>query len=200
MDIVEINATNVSEFAEDIARIHMTAYSRGHFTSTFGLRKLAEYNRFLVLNSDISLAAVDGRGLLGFIISGEAVSRGVSAFIRENRAFLVGRMLARPAFLFEKLHSAIRATLFPRRPSSASYRLLSIATAPTAQSGGVGALLLADLEARLRTRGVARYGLSVLTRNDRAVAFYLRNGFLHEKDEMGSTYFRKDLSTPSSGG
>jgi ribosomal protein S18 acetylase RimI-like enzyme len=53
---------------------------------------------------------------------------------------------------------------------------------------------LAAIEARLRKRGIERYGLSVLAKNTRAVAFYRRHGFSLEKEELGSAYFCKQLT------
>jgi ribosomal protein S18 acetylase RimI-like enzyme len=194
MEIVEITPDEAPYFAREAAKIHLAAYSRGHFTSTFGLPKLTEYNARLIANSEFSLAAVEGGRMLGFLVSGEHVSRGVSEFISDNRLFLIGRMLIHPLFLFEKVLWTIRARISSHRPSSARYRLLSIATAPEAQSSGVGAALLAAIEARLRKRGIERYGLSVLAKNTRAVAFYRRHGFSLEKEELGSAYFCKQLT------
>ncbi|MXP40264.1 GNAT family N-acetyltransferase [Altererythrobacter soli] len=198
MEIVEITSGNVASYSAEVAKIHADAYSDGHFTSTFGLRKLAEYNRLLIENSDISLVAVEGNRVLGFLISGEAVSRGVSQFIRSHRGFLVTRLLAHPYFLLDKIRAKLKSAFAPPPTPVAKYRLLSIASAPSAQSRGVGAKLLAALEGRLRQRGIANYGLSVRAANTRAVTFYQSNGFVCEKEDSGSLYFRKSLGYSSS--
>jgi len=194
MEIVEIVEDSIPHFSYEAAKIHLAAYSGGHFTATFGSEKLAEYNARLMMNADIALAAVEDGSTLGFLIAGENVSRGVREFVRDNRLFLVGKMLARPRFLLEKGLWTIRARLSPHEPSSARYRLLSIAIAPDAQSSGIGGKLLVALEQRLRCRGISRYGLSVLLKNTRAANFYRRRGFTLEKEELGSAYFYKELA------
>lgn len=193
MKIVQINAEQAPALAPQIAAIHAASYSRDHFTATFGAEKLAEYNRLLIANSDVSIAALDGETVLGYIISGTSVGKGVSAFIGQNRAFLIGRFLANPRFIIEKLTWSVRNRISPQKPSLATYRLLSIATASGAQSSGVGRRLLGELERILKARNIHCYGLSVLTKNVRAIAFYKKNGFLLEKESNGSSYFTKDL-------
>lgn len=193
MVISEITGGNASSFAEDVARIHAAAYSHEHFSATFGFEKLKEYNLLLIENSDISLVALDEGRPVGFVISGTAVSRGVREFTRRNRPFLVRTLLSHPRFLFAKISGKLNGLFSSPAPSAAQYRLLSIATDPTAQSKGVGAALLAGLEQRLRERGVKRYGLSVRKGNPRAVEFYRRNGFAEEKEQTGSLYFTKEL-------
>lgn len=194
MIVTEITGDNASSVAEDVARIHADAYSREHFSATFGFDKLREYNLLLIENSDISLVAMDGVHAVGFVISGTGVSRGVSEFTRRNRAFLIRTLLCHPVFLLDKISGKLKAVFSRPAPSAARYRLLSIATDPKAQSKGVGAALLAALEQRLRERGVPRYGLSVRKGNPRAVEFYRRNGFTQEKEQTGSLYFVKELN------
>ena len=191
--VVAIGQEAISRAARQAAEIHLAAYSHGHFTSTFGLPKLTEYNAGLISHSDICLGALEGEKMLGFLISGENVSRGVAEFVRNNRWFLIRKLLSHPQFLFEKISFSVRARLVRTKPSKATYRLLSIAIDPRAQSSGIGGMLLAVLEEHLRARGVKRYGLSVLSKNPRAIAFYRRNGFELEKIELGSAYFSKDL-------
>jgi ribosomal protein S18 acetylase RimI-like enzyme len=194
MDIMEVTAANAPAFAQDIARIHASAYSAAHFSATFGPEKLRQYNLLLLQNSDISLVALEDGKPVGFIISGPSVSRGVRQFTRENRMYLVGRLLRHPQFLWAKLHGKLSSILHKPVPSTAHYRLLSIATDPSTQSRGVGAALIGALETRLTARGVKRYGLSVRMDNPRAVEFYQRNGFAVEKEQLGSLYYAKDLA------
>jgi len=192
--VVAIGQEDIQRAARQAAEIHLAAYSHGHFTSTFGLPKLAEYNAGLISHSDICLGALDGEKMLGFLIAGESVSRGVAEFVRNNRWFLIGKLVSHPQFLVEKVSFTMRARLARTKPSKATYRLLSIAIDPGAQSSGIGGMLVAALEERLRAKGLRRYGLSVLSKNARAIAFYSRHGFELEKVELGSAYFRKDLT------
>ncbi|WP_165899747.1 GNAT family N-acetyltransferase [Borborobacter arsenicus] len=170
----------------------MSAYSHGHFTSTFNHEKLKEYNRLLLDNSDISLVAVEDGRVVGFMISGEAVSRGVKEFTRQNRLYLIYKLLLRPDFLAAKAFGKLKSMASQSGPVT-RYRLLSIATDASAQSTGVGRQILAALEDKLRERGLDSYGLSVRLDNPRAVQFYQRNGFMVEREQPGALYFRKDL-------
>lgn len=194
MEIEEITAEDAPLFIKDIAKIHALSYSGAHFSATFGEAKLEEYNSLLVRNSDLSLVALEGVTPVGFIISGTALSRGVQQFTRENRLFLVGRLLRHPRFLVAKIYGKLSSAFRKNGPPTVHYRLLSIATSPSAQSKGIGTALLVALEERLAARGVKRYGLSVRIDNPRAVEFYRRNGFVVEKEQLGSLYFTKEIA------
>lgn len=161
METIEINSANAAQYAKDLGRIHAKAYSSDHFSAMFNPEKLAEYNLLLLQNSDISLVAVRDNTVLGFLISGTAVSRGVREFTRENRAYLVGVLLSHPKFMLAKIAGKLNSIASKQAPSKASYRLLSVAVDPSTQSKGVGAALLNALEQRLKIRNVQQYGLSV---------------------------------------
>jgi len=196
MDVIEVTAANASDFIEAIAEIHAGAYSKGHLTSTFDRAHLVEYNRMLIEESDLSVVALDQDRVVGFIIAGETVAVGVSRFIAANRGYLILRFLRHPQFLLSRVYWKIVTTVRAVEKSAATFRLLSIATSPQAQSRGVGGRMLAEFEAMLKRKGVSRYGLSVLSRNHRAIAFYQRNGFVVDMEQFGSTYFYKPLSGP----
>ncbi|RUM98892.1 GNAT family N-acetyltransferase [Pseudaminobacter arsenicus] len=192
MEIIQVTKENTALYLDGIAKVHMSAYSHGHFTSTFNHEKLKEYNRLLLDNSDISLVAVEDGRVVGFMISGEAVSRGVKEFTRQNRLYLIYKLLLRPDFLAAKAFGKLKSMASQSGPVT-RYRLLSIATDASAQSTGVGRQILAALEDKLRERGLDSYGLSVRLDNPRAVQFYQRNGFMVEREQPGALYFRKDL-------
>lgn len=193
MEVIEVTKNNTSLYLDGVVKAHKSAYSHGHFTSTFNYEKLKEYNRFLLENSDISLVAVEGDRVVGFVISGEAVSRGVKEFTQRNRLYLIYKLLLRPDFLAAKLIGKLKSMTSQAGPAVTRYRLLSIATDASAQSTGVGRQMLTALEDKLRGRGLDSYGLSVRLDNPRAVQFYQRNGFVVEKEQPGALYFRKDL-------
>lgn len=176
-----------------ISEIHASAYSVGHFTAGFSLAKLAEYNARLIETSDIAIIALDGDGVLGFIISGFAVSAGVRKFTADNRLWLAIQLLKRPSILLNKIVGLVQSKLNPTKPSDAKFRLLSIATLPGSQSKGVGAAMLKFLEQELLSRGVDLYGLSVKDSNIAAIRFYERHGFVKEKSYLGSSYYFKRI-------
>lgn len=178
-----------------IAAIHKNAYHNDHFTSTFSMRKLEEYYRFLIENSDLPLIAVNDQGdCVGFIISGTTISKGVQEFIRVNRAYLIGVMFRNPTFLIQKIYFKAYTLFKKSRPSSAKFRLLSISVNPEFQSTGVGGLMLKFFESRLANMNIDSYGLSVRSNNIRAVQFYINNGFVKEKEYLSTTYFYRDIT------
>jgi ribosomal protein S18 acetylase RimI-like enzyme len=184
---------NLENRKEQIAKIHLLAYSREHFTSSFNLNKLIEYNQKLVDASDLSLLAIENGEVVGFIIAGKKVSVGVSNFTNENRGWLMWQLIKRPNILFDKIVGMINIRLKPAQPSQAKFRLLSIAIKPGAQGKGCGAEMLNFFERELLSRGVNCYGLSVKNKNSGAIRFYERNGFLKEKEYLGSSYYVKNL-------
>lgn len=185
----KIDAAKITQMGE----IHSSAYSAGHFTAGFSLAKLSEYNARLIEASDITILAMDGDNVLGFVISGFTVSAGVKKFTADNRLWLIVQLLKRPSILLNKLLGLVQAKLNPSKPSSAKFRLLSIATLPGAQSKGVGAAMLKFLEQELLSRGVYLYGLSVKDSNIAATRFYERHEFFKEKSYLGATYYIKRI-------
>ena len=182
-----------ASIVSQVAAIHANAYSARHFTAGFSSVKLVEYNSRLIEASDLTILAIDGDGVLGFIISGYAVSAGVKKFTADNRLWLAFQLLQRPTIFFTKLWGLFRSKLNPVKPSNAKFRLLSIATIPGSQSKGVGAAMLNFLEQELMSKGVESYGLSVKDSNYAAIRFYERHGFVKEKSYLGSSYYIKEI-------
>jgi ribosomal protein S18 acetylase RimI-like enzyme len=192
MKIHIIEKTDINKICQ-IAGLHATAYSSAHFTAGFSTAKLAEYNSRLVEASDITIVAMDDDKMLGFIISGFSVSVGVRKFTADNRLWLAVQLFKRPRILFNKMVGFVQSRLNTSYPSSAKFRLLSIATMPGFQSKGVGAGMIKFLEQELLSRGVDLYGLSVKDSNIAATRFYERHGFIREKSYLGSSYYIKRI-------
>lgn len=193
MEILTIDVSNYQNYLGEIAAIHKHSYSNRHFTSSFSESKLREYNELLVRHSDLSLVAVSHDQVMGYLISGQSVSKGVTQFTITNRAYLIGRLAARPWVGLGKLRTLLFSTFIPQEKSLATYRLLSIATRADDQSRGVGTSLLTALEKQLAIRDIKMYGLSVRQENQRAIGFYERHGFRLEKVAFGSLYFIKNI-------
>ncbi|MDX1367221.1 N-acetyltransferase [Pseudomonas sp.] len=195
--LIILNERNVNEYLDGISMIHYGAYSKHHFTSCFNKEMLSRYYCFLVGSSDVSIVHLDDDGQVdGFVIAGESVGRGVSQFISAHRLYVVSVLLLNPTFLFEKMQSYL-VSKFKQSVSGSGiskFRLMSIAVSSDKQSKGVGAEMLDFFESVLKERGVSVYGLSVRKNNDRAMRFYVRNGFAVEKETNDSVYYFKGIS------
>ena len=201
MKIIELTAQNFSEYGREIAELHLNSYSKQHLTANFSVEKLEEYYRYLVEASELSIVSLDYSGnsnkpVLGFIVAGRTISRGVVQFLDSHRLYVLSVMLKNPVFIFEKIFSKLTAKFQKGNPSDAKFRLLSIAVKSDIQSHGIGHQMVEFFENTLIYRGISCYGLSVKSENIRAIKFYEKYGFVLEKEISGSKYFRKDLNTP----
>lgn len=189
-----INSENYKKYIDGIAETHDTAYDNNHLTSCFSLKKIKEYYSQLIVNSDISLLALDeGGSVIGFIISGENVSKGVGEFVKKNRFYLAMLLVSKPRFLIQKIIGRVQSYFIKSPPSNASFRLLSISVNSSKQSKGIGAFLITEFESMLVNRNFFEYGLSVRFINTRAVNFYIKHGFTLEKTSNGTAYMIKRL-------
>ncbi|KZR93744.1 ribosomal-protein-alanine N-acetyltransferase [Synechococcus sp. MIT S9509] len=177
-----------------IAGIHATAYSFEHFTASFSLDKLYEYNHCLIHASELTVLAVDNHQVVGFLIAGPAVGLGVKKFSKKNRIWLLFHLLSKPNVFIDKFIRVFLNIIRPPSPSKAPFRLLSIAINPAYQSNGVGRAMMNFFERQLLLRGQHCYGLSVKSSNAKAICFYERNGFVKEFDHFNSSYYIKNLS------
>lgn len=193
MEVLLIDRGTVDDIIAEIAKIHRLAYSKEHFTESFGSKKLIEYNQSLVRHADVTLVAMDGAKVAGFLIAGFRVSFGVKEFIRNNRLWLISRLAMQPSFFLQKASGILKSKFRKTTPSKAKFRLLSVAVDPAFQGSGVGRLLFSKLEDELQRRNIEIYGLSVRSINTHALDFYKKFGFSVEREEMGSIYLFKQL-------
>lgn len=187
---------NLGNYLDGVADVHYGAYSKRHFTSCFNKDLLAEYYRYLIDDCDIAFVHLDGRGVVdGFLVAGENVSKGVERFVSAHRKAVVLALLMHPVFLVEKVIYLLKAHLKKDKHvhGIARFRLMSIAVSSNQQSKGVGAAMLEYFEDWLRAENIPMYGLSVRKENQRAISFYVRNGFVLEKETKDSAYYRKQV-------
>jgi ribosomal protein S18 acetylase RimI-like enzyme len=84
--------------------------------------------------------------------------------------------------------------LTPPVPADCLYVSI-LAVAPHRRSGGTGAVLMAQVEAEARRRGVARVTLDVNRDNTRGRAFYRRLGFVEAEQRVSSSHDRRRVAT-----
>ena len=200
MDYREINSSEYDLYASQVADIHLEAYSLKHMTAHFSKKKIEEYYRCLTENCELFIIASETREetvsgqVVGFIVAGPNISKGVDLFLKDNRYYVLWLMLRNPSFLLQKTITIVRSKILKSKPSIANFRLLSIAVRDRDQSHGVGKGMLQFFEKILKGKGVSLYGLSVRNQNHRAVSFYKRNGFLMEKEVSRTRYYIRKVN------
>ena len=172
--------------ATDAARLHILGQP-GTFLTSLGPDVLGVLYRTLPMSAHaFGFAAVDPQrpaALLGFVsattstgaLFAELGTRRIRAFLPPlARCFarnpaLAGR--AAQTILYPFLHGTPGATGLP--PAE----LLSIMVEPAQRGRGIGALLVAALQAECRRRGIAALDVTVDAANAGAQRFYVTHGF-----------------------
>lgn len=133
----------------------------------------------------------------GFVVGAErSVCRQCKQrFMRTGLLRAAWETLWRPRALWPALRQTLRQLQLPTResPSSAEFRLLSIAVDDRVAGTGVGTSLVAAFEKQI-PQGWGVYGLSVRKDNLRAIRFYEKLGFQLEHQSDTEICFIKRLS------
>ena len=193
MDIILLNSKNAEKYLTQISELHKEAYSKEHFTASFSIKMLCEYYQLLIYYSDISLVAADGLSVVGFLISGVNVRKGVSAFTRKNWVYICAKLLIRPSQLIEKIMIWIAVRLHIKKKFETAYRLVSLAVRSDTKSKGIAAQLIGSLESMLLLLKISNYGISVRKNNMRAINFYKKLNFVQEDEFHNALYFSKSI-------
>jgi len=172
-----------------VSAVHIAAFPDSALTK-LGSGAVERYYRWQLEGPHecSALGIWTGLGLVGFCFGG--IFRGaLQGFLKENRAYLAGRILCRPWLLtnsiFRERFNAGWRSLRRRskkgnrapKPSIRSFGILSIAVHPDHAGTGFGKMLMAEAERQAVIRGFARMDLSVHPSNVVAVRFYERLGW-----------------------
>ena len=194
-----------------VAAVHLMAFPESALTmlGTEAVRRYYEWQ--LVGPHDVvALSALLDSELVGFCFGG--IFRGaMSGFVRKNRGFLIGHVLAHPYLVRNpifrdrlaagarvlKSHGKTQAPS-PRPPSQSLnyFGILAIAVHPGRQGLGIGKLLMAEAEDAARRQGFQEMGLTVNPGNHQAVEFYERlNWIRFSKDSAWTGHMKKSLAS-----
>jgi len=172
-----------------VTRIHIAAFPKSAL-GQLGKEAVRRYYKWQLQgpHNCVALGICQGKKLVGFCFAG--IFRGAfSGFLRENRNFLIWRVLLRPWLISnplfrERLTLALRS-LFRRSVPVAStvmyvknsFGILSIAVDPAVQGLGYGKQLILEVERAAGERGFVHLHLTVRVDNYRAVNFYEKLGW-----------------------
>jgi len=198
------------ENLSQVAEVHIRAFSESALTK-LGVEIVCRYYHWQLRGPHdcYAIAAFKGEQMLGFCFGG--VFRGaLGGFLQKNKKFLVWRVLLHPRLLLneifrDRLKTAFRSlrvfptmkkakkTPIPSNPVK-SFSILSIAVDPAIQTKGVGKMLMQAAEEEAVRRGYERMHLTVHPSNTKAVQFYLRVGWLKQKEDNWAGGMYKILS------
>jgi ribosomal protein S18 acetylase RimI-like enzyme len=184
----------------EIARIHIIAYSRNHFTTRLPEHVLQRYYRyFLQGGTQISLAlsiscaeAVQKEVIDGFAVYGVGIPDKIALFKKECLRHILIASLKNPlAASWKALKAALNSVAKKPPFPPANFLLLSIAVAP--QSRGVGKHLLASMLEVAGQNFHNSAGLYVNADNVRAINAYFSAGFDLKYFSGGQYYMERSL-------
>lgn len=177
-----------------IAQIHKEMFF-DHFLGKYSLCTIQSYYREFIRDC-VFLVSEEDEIINGFVLGGmsQDLNRAKAVFVKKYRLLYLFDTAIRPWVYMDAL--ARIKTLFAIREqgngkvSNDSIRLLSIAVSLDAQGSGVATKLVRSFEEAISPW--KSYGLSVLSHNLRAQAFYQKNGFIIEREDGSSIYLREN--------
>lgn len=176
-----------------VSEIHLAAFPDSALT-LLGAEAVRRYYEWLLTGPHECFAlgaSVDADILMGYCFGG-VFNGALSGFLRQNRAFLFGRVLLRPWLglnpLFRERATAGLRILrrFGRQPPTAPlpssavaepkpglpFGILGIAVHPDAHGQGIGTALMAEAERTARRSEFKEMNLTVQMSNTQAISFY----------------------------
>lgn len=164
---------------ESIAKVHLAAYSKSHFTSLLPAKVLISYyGIFLRGGVEIVVAAKASNpdDIVGFAVFGRNIPQLIATFKRLHRRDIMRASIAHP---FTSVRKVLNLLAKRRSPSAdhlpCDFLLLSIAS--SLPRAGVGGMLLDTLLVRAREQRQDRVGLYVNADNVGAMNAYVKDGF-----------------------
>ena len=162
-----------------IAKVHLAAYSKNHFTSLLPAKVLISYyDIFRRGGVEIIVAAKASNPdeIVGFAVFGPNIPQLIATFKRLHRADILRTSIAHPVTSLRKVLNLIAKR---RSPSAdhvpCDFLLLSIAS--SLPRAGVGGILLDTLSVRASEQSEHRVGLYVNADNVGAMNAYVKDGF-----------------------
>lgn len=164
---------------ESIAKVHLAAYSKSHFTSLLPAKVLISYyGIFLRSGVEVVVAAKASipKDLVGFAVFGRNIPQLIATFKRLHRRDIMRASIAHPLISARKVLNLIAKRRSPSIDQlPCDFLLLSIAS--RLPGAGVGGMLLNTLSVKASEKREDRIGLYVNSDNIGAMNAYLKDGF-----------------------
>lgn len=185
----------VGKDLSSVARIHCAAFDKSALT-WLGQGAVRRYYDWQLTGPHecVALGAWQDETLCGFCFGG-VFHGALGGFVRKHRVYLAGQIAVQPWLLLrpvvrQRFRSSFTTLLKRRRRSPRpgpipkesaempSFGILAVAVDPTSKRGGVGRLLMVEMESAARRQGFSRMHLTVKPENLEAIRFYEHLGWV----------------------
>lgn len=182
-----------------IAQIHKKVFG-DHFLGKLPEKVIQKfYNEFY--GADCFLVATTENRVVGFVLGGwsSELSSAQKRFVEKNKMHSFFSVLFSPLVWIDTIKRVTTIIKLLKKANlnekgniklKNNYRLLSIGVDSDFQRRNIASTLMVEFEKIVFTK-VASYGLSVHDCNSKAIALYLKMGFVEERRETDSVYFIK---------
>jgi ribosomal protein S18 acetylase RimI-like enzyme len=195
-----------------VAMLHRRVFSDSFLTHLETRFIKRYYGEFVGSVGAYGFVATNDEAVLGFVVGVTDLARFYRYYYRRNfgtiALIVCARFLADPMIrqnIASRIHhiryalsslAGHRRAMF-KTASPITTRLLSIGVGPEFRGSGIADALVHGLCERLRQDGVEQVGLSVRADNDRAVGFYEKTGWVHERVADGVIYLYRSTAQES---
>lgn len=166
-----------------VAKIHKEQFPT-HYLGQFSISLLKSFYKNFLDSGYIFVVAEEEGMILGFILGGEwkKISKSLTNFMKQNLIRSLLESAIRPKTWKKSFEKFL--TIFGEKNSDPNnldniekFTLLSIATSKLAQGKGIGTGLVSAFNVEIQ-KITNRYYLSVQDKNNHAIGFYRKRGFV----------------------
>lgn len=181
------------EDAKSIAVLHKLVFGKIHFTTSFSIGLLKKYFENLIAMMKYGIVIKDNDDIVGYLFAATNSGQIINDFLRENFLKVFFYLLRNPRFILEKIQELFSKLSSKNKNTSSEISLYLIAVDTRLGRRGIGKELIYNFEELLKSNNEKSYTLSVRTKNQQAIDFYVKNKFVQIEVNKKSIKFRKEF-------
>lgn len=163
---------------EQIARVHITCFPHTMW-EFLGVELVRNFYEEYIRENPLFVVATDEQQIVGLCMGYKIPSNARKVFMQKNKKRLIKRilfgLLTFNRLVISKCWQNVKLQK-KFEPVKAEGDLLSICVMDAYKGKGIAQQLVQHFEAELRKQNIADYTLSVYSNNQRAIAFYRKQG------------------------